>query len=76
MKLPIRLFSHLEKLIELLGGPAPEVVLKDLTPGKTKFIILLDVTNIRHPTVSGLPRITIYSLVMMLTIHHLLNTKQ
>jgi hypothetical protein len=55
MKLQIILFRHLDKLIEVLGGHAPEVVLKESIPGKNNFIICLDVSNIPHPTLSVLP---------------------
>lgn len=55
MKLQISLFRHLQNLIEVLGGRKSEVVFKDLTPGKVKFVIFLDLTKIPCRTVSSLP---------------------
>ena len=55
MKLHISLFRHLEKLIEALGGCAPELFLKDSTSGKMKFVLSLDVTKIPCSHVSVLP---------------------
>lgn len=56
MKMRISLFRHLEKIIEVLGGPAPELVLKDFTPGKMKFVLSVDVTKFPRCPVSVLPK--------------------
>lgn len=55
MEVRISLFSHLEKLVEAIGGNAPEVVFKDSTPGKTKFVLSLDFNKLPIPTVSLRP---------------------
>lgn len=56
MKLPISLFCHLENLMAALGGPEPEVVQKESTPGKAKVVISLDLSKFPFPIVSGLPK--------------------
>lgn len=55
MELRVCLFRHLLKLIEVLGGPPPEVLTKESTTGHTKFVIFLDVSKFPHPTLPGVP---------------------
>lgn len=50
MKLRVSLFRHLEILIDHLGGPAPELVLKESTSENIKVVISLDVSKIPRPS--------------------------
>ena len=56
MKIWISLLSYLEKLIEGIRGPAPEVVVKEKTPVQFKLLIALDGTKIPCPIVSAVPK--------------------
>ena len=50
------MLSYLEKLIEGIGGPAPEVIVKEKTPVQFKLLIALDGTKIPCPIVSAVPK--------------------